>query len=144
MINGNINSVTYMTRFVLKSMKNKSTKSAVINVGSATAAVVKSNGRFNLNQYQVYQATKAYQYALTNLLRTEYISNVDFINDLPATFLVNQKNLEDLEMRVSPESHVEQVLRSLGRVSETNGSLRHTWLVYLMKNFYLPKRMMLP
>jgi hypothetical protein len=49
MINGNINAITYMTRFVLRNMKETSTKSAIINVGSATAARVKSDGRFTLN-----------------------------------------------------------------------------------------------
>lgn len=47
MINGNINAITYLTRFVLKDMKDQPTKCAIINVGSATAAMVKSNGKFN-------------------------------------------------------------------------------------------------
>lgn len=57
MINGNINAITYMSRFVLQKMKDQSTKCAIINVGSATAAKVKSHGRFNLKNFQVYQAT---------------------------------------------------------------------------------------
>lgn len=51
MINGNINAITYMCRFVFKNMKESPTKSAIINVGSATAAKVKSRGKFTLNHY---------------------------------------------------------------------------------------------
>lgn len=60
MINGNINAITYMTRFVMKSMRDSPTKSAIINVGSATAARVKTDGTFNMSKYEVYQSTQNY------------------------------------------------------------------------------------
>jgi short-subunit dehydrogenase len=46
MIHANINSVTFMTRFVLQNMTRQQTQCAVINIGSATAASLKSKGRF--------------------------------------------------------------------------------------------------
>ncbi len=51
MINGNINAITYMTRFVLKNLKDTNEKAAIVNVGSATAARVKSDGKFTMNKY---------------------------------------------------------------------------------------------
>eukprot|EP00347_Sterkiella_histriomuscorum_P023631 403333929 len=138
MINGNINAITFMSRFVLQKMKDQPTKCAIINVGSATAAMVKSNGKFNQKQYQVYQATQTYQVAFTNLLHSEYKNYIDFMNDMPATFDITKKNLQTLDLRVSPESHVEQVLKCLGRQLVTNGTLRHQWMIYMLKRFYIP------
>ncbi len=69
MINGNINAITYMTRFVLKSIKDSPIKSAIINVGSGTAAKVKTSGNFSLTKYEVYQSTQNYQNVLMTSLQ---------------------------------------------------------------------------
>jgi len=77
-------------------MKDSPIKSAIINVSSATAARVKSDGKFTLNQYQVYQSTQNYQKVFMKSLHHEYSRYVDFMNDLPTTFDITKKNLEDL------------------------------------------------
>ena len=106
MINANINSMTFMTRFLLQNMNHQGTKSAVINVSSGSASQVRFNGNLNFHKYQVFQATQSYQTSLTASLQKEN-PNVDFLNDIPLTFNVYKKNLDDLGYKVTPENHVD-------------------------------------
>lgn len=42
-----------------------------------------------------------------NSLHEDYKNRVDFMNDLPFTFDITKKNIEDLGFKVTPEKHVE-------------------------------------
>ncbi|CDW82916.1 short-chain dehydrogenase reductase sdr [Stylonychia lemnae] len=138
MINGNINAITYMTKFVLTKMNHQEPKCAIINVGSATASKVRANGRFNMKEYQVYQATQTYQLAFTNLLHSEYGDVIDFLNDLPCTFNMAKDDIDNMGLNVKPAEHVEAVLKTLGKETTSNGTLSHTFLFYLMKKSPIP------
>lgn len=63
MINANVKLMTFLTKLVIDNMVVKDTKCAVINVGSETATFDRTNTLTTTN-YQIYRASKAYQFAL--------------------------------------------------------------------------------
>ncbi|CDW90339.1 short chain dehydrogenase reductase family protein [Stylonychia lemnae] len=138
LINNNIKSVTSILNLVLEQMIKQKSKCAIVNVSSATAAAeISSIEKFTINDYQVYQASLAYQCSLMNLLQSQY-KEIDFLNDMPYTFDISDKNIKDLGMKVLPEAHVELVLKSLGKQQICNGTLRHRFWLYMMKNYNFP------
>jgi len=44
--------------------------------------------------------------------------------------------MQDVGYGINPSHHVDHVLKALGKVPETNGSLKHTWMLFLIKNVW--------
>ena len=106
-------------------MNKQNHKCGIINIGSAYACVTRKNFYFPKENYEVYQASKAYLLSFTTLLDDQY-SNIDVLLDMPATFNIYKKGITDIGFGVTPERHVEIALRSLGKTYVTNGTLRHS------------------
>lgn len=135
MININLVSTTKMTAIVLPKMLKKKQKPGIIINMSSVASEVASPF------VAVYSASKAYVDFFSRALRMEYASRGLIVQSIRPYFVATRMVSIRTNLIVpTPERFVQNVLKTVGVLNETNGCLMHSFGV--RENIFCLKRML--
>lgn len=115
----NLFPITMMSRLFIEKMKERPTKSGIINLSSGGAMV-------SYRGIAHYTSTKKYDDNLSLALADEYGHKIDFQTARPYMVTTRLTNFTDSFLHTSARSSAKQLVNSLGRKSISYGTFFHT------------------
>jgi len=122
----NIMPQVLMTHRVINKMlkRPENVRSGIITMSSMSSCVP-------VRYFQLYGATKLFNYAFSQALYDEYSDKIDVLAVRPGTIKTELTKSYDSYDTVSVEQVVKGALSSLGHSSETNGAFKHRVLSFM-------------
>jgi short-subunit dehydrogenase len=129
MINGNINSQTFLTHFMLPRFLKRATKSAIIDMSSISY-------KEPVGIVSVYSATKSYDYNLSKAVQETYPEKIDVLTVTPGAISTNM-NPGSCSFCVEAPAHAKYVLSHLGKYKRTRGHWIHALQSIFVSIWYI-------
>ena len=123
MINVNVNSQAYMTRFVLPLMLQRTSRSAIIDISSVCALGGSS-------VLPIYAATKGFNLLLSQSIASAHKDKIDVLTVTPNSTKSNMNSGRYL-FSVDAQPHAEQAVNQLGWTENTYGHWLHAVRPYI-------------